>query len=168
MDADAIVFEEPDQLLARCGPVLVWASRNKLGDASLARVREALEQHAHEHPQGVALLSITVGAGELPKASNRRRIARGLSSLGERLQAVACVFEGDKPWLAQAHALFDGILGQLEAMTTGSRAPMLAFADRLDAIVWLGGVVRDSMQRPIEVDELTEAVELACARIRPG
>jgi hypothetical protein len=167
MDSEAIVFEEPDQLLARCGAVLVWVSRNKLDEAPLARVREALEQHASEHPQGVALLSIAVGAGELPKASNRRRIARGLSSLGERLQAVACVFEGDKPWLAQAHALFDGILGQLEAMAVGPRAPMLAFADRVEAIVWLSGVVRDSMQRPIDVDALTEIVELACARISP-
>lgn len=165
MDPDAIVFEEPDQLLARCGPVLVWISRNKLDDTALARVREALEQHTVEHPQGVALLSIAVGEGELPKSSNRRRIARGLSSLGERLQAVAAVFEGDKPWLAQTHALFDGILGQLEAMAIGRHTPMLAFADRLEAIVWLGGIVRGPMQRMIEVDVLTEIVELGCARI---
>lgn len=166
MDSEAIVFEEPDQLLARCGTVLVWVSRdNKLDEAPLARVREALEQHALEHPQGVALLSVAVGQGELPKSSNRRRIARGLSSLGDRLQAVAMVFEGDKRWLAQTHALFDGILGQLEAMTVGPRTPMLALADRLEAIVWLSGIVRGPMQQPIEVDALTEVVELACARI---
>jgi hypothetical protein len=168
MDPEAIVFEEPDQLLARCGPLLIWASRNKLDEAPLARVREALEQHASEHPRGVAILSIAVGAGELPKASERRRIARGLSSLGERLQAVACVFEGDKPWLAQTHALFDGILGQLETMARGQRVPMRAFADRVEAIVWLGGIVRDSMERPLDVDLLTEMVELACARISPA
>lgn len=167
MDSEAIVFEEPDQLVARCGAVLVWVSRNKLGDAPLTRLRGALEQHAIDHPQGVALLMIAVGEGEAPKASDRRRIARGLSSLGDRLQAVAAVFEGDKPWLAHTRALFDGILAQLEAATGGAQFPMRAFADRLEAIVWLGGVVLGYDQRPIETDALTEIVELACARISP-
>ncbi len=161
-----IVFEEPDQLLARCGAVLVWVSRNKLEDAPLARVREALEQHAGDHPQGVALLLIAVGEGEQAKPSSRRRIARGLSSLGDRLQAVAAVFEGDKPWLAHTRALFDGILALL-ADATGESFPMRAFADRVDAIVWLGGVVLGYDQRPIETEALTEVVELACARITP-
>jgi hypothetical protein len=164
MDPDAIVFEQPDQLVARCGAVLVWVSRNKLDDASLARVREALEHHAGEHPRGVALLLIAVGEGELANTSNRR-IARGLSSLEERLQAVAAVFEGDKPWLVHTRALFDGILAQLEAATGGVRLPMRAFADRLDAVVWLGGVVLGGDDRPIETDALIEIVELACARI---
>jgi hypothetical protein len=169
MDADAIVWEEPDQLLARAGAVLVWVSRNKLGlPEPLGRVRAALEEHALNNPQGVALLLIAVGEGDLPKLSNRRRIAKGLASLGDRLQAVAAVFEGDKPWLVNTRALFDGILDQLEALTDRSRFPIHAFADRIDAIVWLTGVVLDYDQRPIETDELTQVVELACARINPA
>lgn len=167
MDADAIVFEEPDQLVACSGSVLIWVSRNKLEDAPLARIREALERHAIDHPEGVALLLIAAGEGELPKASDRRRIVRGLSSLEDRLQAVAAVFEGDKPWLAHTRALFNGILTQLDAATGGARFPMRAFADRLDAIVWLGGIVLGYDQRPIETDALTEIVELASARINP-
>ena len=46
--------------------------------------------------------------------------------------------------------------------------PMRAFADRVEAIVWIGGIVRDSMQQPLDVDLLTEMVELACARISPA
>jgi hypothetical protein len=167
MDPEVIVFEEPDQLVARSGAVLIWVSRNKLEDAPLVRLRDALAQHATDHPEGVALLMIAVGEGVGAKLSSRRRIAKGLSSLGDRLQAVAAVFEGDKPWLAHSRALFDGILAQLEAATGGAQFPMRPFADRLDAIVWLGGVVLGYDQRPIETDALTEIVELACARISP-
>lgn len=165
MHTDAIVFEEPDQLVARCGPVLVWASRHKLEDAPLLRLRDALEHHTVEHPQGVALLMIAFGDGELPKPSTRRRIVRGLSSLGDPLRAVAAVFEGDTPWLALARSAFDGIMAQVEAATAGSQVSMRAFADRIDAVVWLGGVVVGGDQRPIEPDALTELVESACARI---
>jgi hypothetical protein len=169
MDAEMIVFEEPDQVVARCGPVLVWASRHKLEDAPLLRLRDALEQHAREHPQGVALLMVAVGDDELPKPSTRRWIVRGLSTLGDRLQAVAAVFEGDTPWLALARSAFDAILVQLEVATSGGpQFPIRAFADRLDAVVWLGGVVVGGDQRPIETDALTELVEFACDRITPA
>jgi hypothetical protein len=165
MDADAIVFEEPEQLLARAGPVLIWASRNKLDEAPLARVRAALEAHALDHPEGVALLMIAVGDVDHPTLDNRRRIARGLASLGERLQAVAAVFEGDKRWLAHTRSLFEGILAQLEAAAGGPSFPLRAFADRLDAIVWLTERVVDHDGRPIEVEGLTELVEHSCARL---
>ena len=165
MDADAIVFEEPDELLARAGAVLVWASRNKLDEGPLARVRAALDAHAAEHPEGVALLMIAVGDVDHPTLTSRRRIAKGLATLGDRLQGVAAVFEGDKPWLAHTRSLFEGILGQLEAAAGGPRFPLRAFADRVDAIVWLAGIVVDHDGRPIEVEGLTELVELSCARL---
>jgi len=168
MDPEAIVFEEPGQIIARCGPVLIWASRSKFEDAPLQRLRDALERHAVDFPQGVALLMIAVGDGELPKPSTRRRIARGLSSLGDRLQAVAAAFEGETPWLALARATFDGIMAQLQDIAVGSGLPMRAFADRLDALVWLGGVVVGADRRPIETDALTEVVEQACARVLLG
>lgn len=165
MDPEAIVFEEPGQLIARCGPVLIWASRNKFEDAPLLRLREALEHHALDHPQGVALLLMAVGEGELPKPSTRRRIVRGLSSLGDRLQAVAAAFEGETPWLALARAAFDAIMAQLQELTLGSGLPIRAFADRLDALVWLGGVVVGADRRPIQTEGLIDLVDQACARV---
>lgn len=165
IDPDAIVVEAADQLAVRCGAVLVWVTAGQLEDAPLVALRDGLEAMAREQPQGVALLLVAIGESELSTLSTRGRIVRGLSSLGDRLQAVAVSFEGDKPWLAVALSTVEGIFAQVQASMIGGRFPMRVFGDRVDAVVWLGEVVVAPDQRPIETEGLAALVDQACARV---
>ncbi|PRP90110.1 hypothetical protein ENSA5_67830 [Enhygromyxa salina] len=169
IEADAIVIEAGEQLAVRCGAVLVWITAGQLDDAPLVELRDGLEAMARDQPQGVALLLVALGEGELPKINTRRRIVRGLSSLGDRLQAVAVSFEGDKPWLAQALSTFEAIFAevraQVRATVVGDRFPMRVFGDRMEAVVWLGEVVVGPDQRPIETEGLATVIDETCARL---
>lgn len=166
IEADAIVFEAADQLAVRCGAALVWVTAGQLEDAPLVELRDGLEAMAGDQPQGVALLLVAIGEGGLPKLNTRRRVVRGLSSLGDRLQAVAVSFEGDKPWLALALSTVEGIFAQVQeqirATMVGDRFPMRVFSDHMEAVVWLGEVVVGPDQRPIETEGLAALVDEAC------
>jgi hypothetical protein len=165
IEAESILVETDEQLAVRAGAVLVWVTTGQLEDAPLEQLRQGLEAMAAEQPQGVALLMVAIGESELPKLQTRRRIVRGLSSLGERLQAVAATFEGDKPWLSLARATFENIFAQVETAMTGSSFPMRVFGDRVEAVVWLGEVVLGADERPIETDELAGLVDELVARV---
>lgn len=165
IEPDTIVIEADDQLALRCGAVLIWTTTAPLEHAPLAPLREALERMIEDQPQGVALLLVALGEGELPKLSTRRRIVRGLSSLGGRLQAVAATFEGDRSWLALARAGVEGLFAQVEETLGGDRFPMRVFNDRVDAVVWLQEVVVGPDLRPIETGSVALLVDEACARV---
>ena len=155
--ADAIVHRAEGQLLLRSSNVLVWVSRGRLEDAPLSRLRLALEELAAEHPEGVALLLVAVGESELPSLQTRRRIARGLASLGERVQCVAAAFEGERSWVVLVTGAIEGMLTMIGG--AGTKLPMRAFGDREDAIVWLGEIVHGPDQRPIDTAPLAELVD---------
>lgn len=165
IDAGAIVVESEAQLAVRCGPLLIWATAHRLEDAPLEQLRAALEAMAADAPVGVGLLMIAIGESELPKLDTRRRIVRGMSTLGDRLQAVAACFEGDKPWMSLARATIEGMFRQVESKLVGSRFPMGVFGDREDALVWLGGVMVGPDRRPIETDGLMTIIDEVCARV---
>lgn len=164
IDPDRIVVAAPDQLGVRCGAVLIWVTAGSLEGVALERVRDALEAMATEQPQGVALLLVSVGDGELPKLSTRRRIARGLSSLGDRVQAVAAVFEGGKPWLSRARTTIEEVFTHVDVNMLGG-LPMRLFGDRVDGLLWLGEVVVGPDQRPIATEGLAAMVDEACAQV---
>lgn len=168
IEGESILLENDHQLAVRAGPVLVWGTAGQLEDAPLVELRAGLEAMAAEQPRGVALLMVAIGESELPKLQTRRQIVRGLSGLGERLQAVAATFEGDKPWLSLARATFENIFSQVETAMTGSAFPMQVFGDRLEAVVWLGEVVLGADERPIAAEELGGIVDEIVARVSKG
>jgi hypothetical protein len=165
LDPGAIVVEDDAQLAARCGAVLVWATTQRLDQAPLDRLRQVLEDMAAEQQHGVALLLIAIGESELPKLDDRRRIVKALTSLGDRLQAVAAALEGDKPWASLARMTVESVVRQVETKITGTRLPLRVFGNREDAIIWLGEVVLGADHRPISTDALAAAVEDVCARL---
>ena len=165
LDPQALVIDTPQQVAVRCGAVLIWVTSASLEDAPLADLRETLKAMAEDQPQGVALLLVATGEGEAPRLSTRRRVVRGLSSLGGRLQAVAATFEGDLPLLTLARAAVEGVFAQVEELLGGDRFPMRVFKDRLDAVVWLHEVVVAPDLRPIETEDLATLVDEACARL---
>ena len=165
LDPQSLVIDTPEQVALGHGAVLIWVTTASLEAAPLAELREALKTMAEDQPQGVALLLLAVGEGEVPRLSTRRRIVRGLSSLGGRLQAVAATFEGDLPLLALARGAVEGVFAQAEELLGGERFPMRVFTDRLDAVVWLQEVVVAPDLRPIDTDDLALLVDEACARL---
>lgn len=165
IDPEAIVVEDDAQLAVRCGTVLVWATARRLDQAPLERLREVLEDMAAQQRHGVALLLIALGDSELPKLDDRRRIVKALTSLGDRVQAVAATFEGDKPWASLARMTVESVVRQVETKITGTKLPLRVFGNRDDAVIWLGEVVLGADHRPISTDALAAAVEQVCARL---
>jgi hypothetical protein len=160
---DAVVHREADQIVLRFGCVLVWLSRGGLEDAPLRRLREELETLAAEHAEGVALLLVAVGEGELPGLQRRRSIARGLSSLGDHLQCVAAAFEGEGRWVTRLSGVVEGILSMVTGL--GGGLPMQAFSSREDAIVWMCGVARGPDERPLDSVALADFVDEGFAEL---
>jgi hypothetical protein len=161
---DTIIVAAPDQLGVRCGAVLIWVTAGSLEGVPLERVRDALEAMATEQPQGVALLLVSIGDNELPRLSTRRRIARGLSSLGDRVQAVAAVFEGGTPWLSRARTTIEEFFTHVDVNMLGG-LPMRLFGDRVEGVLWLGEVVVGPDQRPIETAGLATIVDDVCSEV---
>ncbi|NVB40490.1 hypothetical protein G6O69_21800 [Pseudenhygromyxa sp. WMMC2535] len=154
MDADDALLRREGHLFARWNQILVWVSHGALDDELLRELRKQLESIADEFPSGAALLLIGRGHSELPKLETRRKIARGLASLGERLQCVAAAFEGSRPWLEAGRTLIERLIELIPRAF-----PMRVFGDRDEAIIWLGEAVLGPDGRPIDTAELGPFVE---------
>ena len=153
-----MLLRRPDHLLARWNEILVWVGSGSVDDEILVEVRRCLKAIAEEHPGGAALLMVARGQQELPKLEMRRTIVRGLASLGERLQGVAAVCEGEPRWVGAARLVLDRML----AVTPGA-FPLRVLVDREEAILWLGEIVVGPEGRPIDIIELAPFVEEAVA-----
>ena len=157
----------PEHLMVRHGPVLIWVARGQLDDEVRHRARDLALALADEHPAGVALLLVAFGEGELFKLQARRRIASGLAGLGERLQCMAVAFEGGSRWLSSARAAVEGVVEAIKDLTGSGSVPLRVFGERDEAIVWLNGAARRSDGRPLDDEQLGDAVEAAIAAL-PG
>lgn len=159
-ELSGVLLRTGDQLLIRWNEVLVWISRAEISDELLTTLREQLDTMSKDPncPEGVAVLLIASNEHELPSPAMRRRIARGLAALGDHVQGVAAAFEGAPPWVSAAGRFIEGILE-----LGPQRFPLKMFADREDAIVWLGEVVHGGDGRPVDTSGLGPLVEEALA-----
>jgi hypothetical protein len=145
------------QVLLGAGPVVVFASRGLVDEAMYARVHDELVAALAEHPEGVGLLVVSSTGSELASLGMRRKIAESLAGLGDRLQ-VAAALEGGSWWVGGARKLVAKILAQMP-----TRVPIETFTDREQALAWLSETLHGPDGRPLDLDELGNAIDQALA-----